>query len=80
MINSTIRIKAGGELPMVRAKIKRHIVSVFMESQFYFIIPLRRRLELINFSSQHPVYQRICAGNENLINEQSDSKERFVKT
>jgi hypothetical protein len=65
---------------MARAKIKRHIVSVFMESPFYFTLPLRRGLELINFSSQHPAYQRICAGNENLINEQSDSKEWFVKT
>jgi hypothetical protein len=65
---------------MARAKIKRHIVSVFMESPFYFFIPPRRRLELINFSSQHPVNQRICAGNENLMIEQSDSKERFVTT
>jgi hypothetical protein len=60
---------------MAKTKIERHILSVLMESPFYLTLPLRRRLELINFSSQHPVYQRICAGAENLIKGQSDSKE-----
>ena len=65
---------------MARVQINRHIVSVLMESPFYFTLPLRSRLELINFSSQHPVYQRIGAGGENLIKEQSDSKNGFLRS
>jgi hypothetical protein len=65
---------------MARAKIKRLIVSVFMESPFYFTLPLRRRLELINFYSQQFSYHRIGAYNEHQVMEQSDSKNRFVKT
>jgi hypothetical protein len=45
---------------MERTKIKREIVAVFMQSPFYFTIPLQERLEFINFFSQHPVYNHIC--------------------
>ncbi len=67
-------------MEMARAKIKREILSVLMESPFYFTLPLRGRLELINFYSQQSAYHRICANNEHLISEQSDSREGFVKT
>ena len=81
MITSTISIELSrGELKMAIAKIRRLIVSEFIESPFYFTLPLRRRLELINFYSQQFSYHRICAYNEHLTSEQSDSKEGFVKT
>ena len=51
---------------METSKIKREIVAVFMESPLYFTIPLRKRLELLNFFSQQSVYHRIRAYNENL--------------
>jgi hypothetical protein len=37
-------------------KIKREIVAVFMESPFYFTIPLQRRLEFVKFFSQKPIF------------------------
>jgi hypothetical protein len=40
-------------------KIKREIVAVFMESPFYFTIPLPKRLAFIKFFSQQPVYSNI---------------------
>ena len=52
---------------METLKIKREIVAVFMESPFYFTIPLKRRLEFIMFFSQHPVYNQICELNEEQI-------------
>jgi hypothetical protein len=66
-------------MEMARAKIKRQILSVLIESPFYFTLPLRGRLELLNFYSQQSVYHRICAYNDLLISEQSDSKEEFAK-
>jgi hypothetical protein len=44
---------------MERHKIKREIVAVFMESPFYFTIPVKRRLEFIKFFSQKPVYHHV---------------------
>ena len=44
---------------MERHKIKREIVAVFMESPFYFTIPVKRRLEFIKFFSQKPVYHHL---------------------
>jgi hypothetical protein len=40
-------------------KIKREIVSIVMESSFYFTIPLQRRLQFIKFFSQQPVFNAI---------------------
>ena len=65
---------------MARAKIKRERLAVDMENPFYFSLPLRKRLEFLNFSSQQSVYHRICAYNEHLANEQSGSKHRFDKS
>jgi hypothetical protein len=45
---------------MARARIKREILAVLMESPFYFTIPLRKRLEFLNSFSQQSVYHRIC--------------------
>ncbi len=58
---------------MNRAKIKRHIMSVFMESPFYFTLSIPRRLEFINFSLRQSVYHRISAEPQNLLSEQLDS-------
>jgi hypothetical protein len=55
------------ELKMLSVKIKREILGVFMESPLYFTMPLRERLEMLNFFSQQSVYHRIWAYNENLI-------------
>ncbi|MGA9755163.1 MAG: hypothetical protein WBV23_08455 [Desulfobaccales bacterium] len=44
---------------MERHKIKREIVAVFMESPFYFTIPVKKRLEFIKFFSQKPVYLHV---------------------
>jgi hypothetical protein len=52
---------------MARAKIKREILSAFMESPFYFDIPLRQRLEFLHFSSKQSIYQRLRAYNEQMI-------------
>ena len=59
---------------MAGKKIKREILAVFMESPFYFTIPLKTRLEFLKFFSQKSVYHRICEYNEHLINSKSDSK------
>jgi hypothetical protein len=40
-------------------KIKKEIVAVFMESPFYFTIPLPKRLAFIKFFSQQSVYTNI---------------------
>jgi hypothetical protein len=56
---------------MARAKIKREILTVFMESPLYFTIPLRQRLEFLHFSSKQSIYHRICAYEENLIKGQT---------
>ncbi len=65
---------------MARAKIKGERLAVDMGTPFYFNLPLRKRLEFLNFSSQQSLYHRICEYNEHLANEQSDSKLRFDKT
>jgi hypothetical protein len=53
---------------MEARKIKREIVAVFMESPLYFSIPLKKRLELIMFFSQLPIYNHICELNKHLLN------------
>jgi hypothetical protein len=44
---------------MKKQKIKREIVAVFMESPFYFTIPLAKRLAFIKFFSQKSIYRNI---------------------
>ncbi len=44
---------------MEKPKIKKEIVAVFMESPFYFTIPLPKRLAFIKFFSQQSVYRNI---------------------
>jgi hypothetical protein len=44
---------------MDNPKIKKEIVAVFMESPFYFTIPLPKRLAFIRFFSQQSVYSNI---------------------
>jgi hypothetical protein len=56
---------------MARAKIKREILAAFMESPFYFDIPLRQRLEFLHFSSQQSIYHRFLAYNEQMIKGQA---------
>ena len=58
---------------MASENIKREILAVFMESPFYFTIPLKRRLEFLKFFSQKSVYQCICEYNEHLIGKKSGS-------
>jgi hypothetical protein len=48
---------------MQTRKIKREIVTVFMENPVYFNIPLRKRLALILAFSQQPAYNYICGLN-----------------
>jgi hypothetical protein len=40
---------------MDNRKIKREIVAIFMESPFYFTIPLQRRLHFVKNFLQKPV-------------------------
>jgi hypothetical protein len=61
---------------MAKAKNKRKILSVLMESPFYFTMPLRKRLELLNIFSQRSVFHRIFKFNEQLINGKSDSERK----
>jgi hypothetical protein len=65
---SNVGIKDRRNYPMEKSKIKREIVAVFMESPFYFSIPLKKRLEFITFFSQQPVYNQICQLNKQLLN------------
>jgi hypothetical protein len=65
---------------MARAKINRERLAVDMGNPVHFSLPLRRRLDFLNFSSQQSVYHRICAYNEHLANEQSGPKHRFDKS
>ncbi len=51
---------------MTKVKAKRAILAVFMESPFYFTIPLQRRLEFLKFFSQQSVYERIFEHNPHL--------------
>ena len=48
-------------------KIKRELLSVLMESPFYFTIPLKKRLEFLKFFSQQPIYNNIYELNASLI-------------
>jgi hypothetical protein len=59
MSKSDVGIKARRNYPMETLKIKREIVAVFMESPLYFTIPLKKRLELIMFCTQQPVFENI---------------------
>lgn len=51
---------------MDRAKIKRELLAVLMESPYYFNIPLRRRLAFIIFFSQQSVYNLLREHNKQL--------------
>jgi hypothetical protein len=53
-------IKLGGMAQMVSVRIRRQILAVFMESQFYFTIPLRKRGKFLKLFSQQSVPHRIC--------------------
>jgi hypothetical protein len=70
MINSLKRSsKMAGE------KNKKKILAVLMESPFYFTIPLRRRLEFLNFCSQQSVFHQILVHNKQiLLNGTSEQK------
>jgi hypothetical protein len=57
-------LRAGGDGPMEKAKIRREIVAVFIDSPLYFTIPLKKRIEFIRFYSQQPIYSYICELNE----------------
>ena len=57
------------------ARIRREILAVFMESPLYFTIPLRKRLEFLNYFSQQSVYQWIWEFEELRISGQSDFEE-----
>ena len=48
-------------------KIKRELLSVLMESPFYFTIPLKKRLDFLKFFSQQPIYNHIYELNASLI-------------
>jgi len=61
---------------MNRPKIKKELLTVLMESPYYFSIPLKRRLEFIIFFSQQPIYDHICELNKNLICGKRDLKKR----
>jgi len=63
-IQRDLKIKFRRNSRMQTSKIKREIVSVFMESPLYFTIPLKKRLEFIMFFSQQPIYNHICELNE----------------
>lgn len=52
---------------MKRAKIKREMVGLFMESPLYFTMPLRERLELLNSFSQKAVCQCLGPSSEPLV-------------
>jgi hypothetical protein len=49
---------------MARARIKRDLLAILMESPLYFTIPLKRRLEFIKFFSQQAVYELIWKNNK----------------
>ncbi len=61
-----------------RAKVvlSRQILAVFMESPFYFTIPLQRRLEFLKFFSQAAVYQRILEKNQPLFGLENEAPPR----
>lgn len=40
-------LQRGGMAKMANAKIKREMLVIFMESPFYFDIPLQKRLEFL---------------------------------
>jgi hypothetical protein len=52
---------------METPKIRREIVSVLMESPFYFTIPIKKRLDFLKFFSQQPIYNNIYELNASLI-------------
>ncbi len=60
---------------MTDSKIKK-ILAVFMESPFYFTIPLSRRLEFLKFFSQQSVYERILEHNPHLLGPEPDPKKQ----
>jgi hypothetical protein len=65
---------AGRNCQMSQAKIERKILAVFMESPFYFTIPLQRRLEFLKFFSQRSVCNRIIEHNQQLLSPKADTQ------
>jgi hypothetical protein len=59
---------------METSKIKRELLSVLMESQFYFTIPIKDRLEFIIFFSQQSVYHHVLKHNQHLMSGKFDSE------
>ena len=57
---------------MARARFKKELLAVLMESPLYFSIPLQKRLEFIKFFSQQSVYHQLCKYNNYLISLKSD--------
>ncbi len=57
---------------MASARIRREILAVFMESPLYFTIPLRKRLEILNYFAQQSVYHWIWEYEELRISRKSD--------
>ena len=57
---------------MASARIRREILAVFMESPLYFTIPLRKRLEFLNYFAQQSVYHWIWEYEELRINGKSN--------
>jgi len=68
--------QAGRNSQMSRAKIERKILAVFMESPFYFTIPLQRRLQFLKFFSQRSVCNRILEHNPQLLSPKPDKQQR----
>jgi hypothetical protein len=67
---NSIYFKAG-MTKMATTLSRREILAVFMESPLYFTIPLRKRLELLNYFSQ---YHLICQYEGLRLSGKSDSK------
>jgi hypothetical protein len=57
---------------MANTENKRKILTVLMESPFYFTIPLQKRLEFITFFSQQSTYFHIRNHDELLVDRKSN--------
>ncbi len=64
---------------MARAKMKinRELLTVFMESPFYFTIPVQKRLAFIKFFSQQSVCRLLHESNPHLKKGKSEAKSRI---
>lgn len=57
---------------MKKTNIQRRLLSELMKSNYYFNIPLKKRLEFIKFFSIPHVFNLLCECNDNLINSKAD--------